>query len=167
MKVFAEGGMLMLTGALLGLIWGWDPDDKERFERLRKRSGALGSETFDAGGFASLHAMNLMMQVRSENEQFFPWPGYGLDNLSTVIDLKSLAFGPTTDTYGQLATDMADIWHDRDSQFYKRRSGPYSWQDKGGRKLWAHIGKMFGLTGNSIDPANAITNFQKAQNRNR
>lgn len=177
MKVFAEGAMLMLTGALLGILWGWDPDDKERFEKLRKRSGHMGmlgltsdnkpGNEFDLGGFASLHAMNLMMQVRSENEQFFPWPGYGLDNLSTVIDLKSLAFGPTTDTYGQIATDMSDIWHDRDSQFYKRHSGPYEWQDKGGRKLWAHIAKMFGMTGNTIDPANAVSNFQKAQNRNR
>ena len=84
-----------------------------------------------------------------------------------MIDLKSLAFGPTTDTYGQIATDMADIWNDKDSQFYKRHSGPYKWQDKGGRKLWAHIAKMFGMTGNTIDPANAVSNFQKAQNRNR
>ncbi len=177
MKVFAEGAMLYITGAMLGLLWGWDPDDKERFERLRERSGHMGmlgltsenkpGNEFDMGGFMSLHAMNLTMQIRSENEQFFPWPGYGLDNLSTVIDLKSLAFGPTTDTYGQLATDLADIWHDRDSQFYKRYSGPYQWQDKGGRKLWAHLAKMFGMTGGSIDPANAISNFQKAQNRNR
>jgi hypothetical protein len=167
MKIIAEGGMLTLINILLVSIWGWDDDDEDRFKKLRARSGAIGEEDFDLGGFLSLHTMSLMMQVRSENEQFLPLPGYGVDNLSTVIDLKSLAFGPTTDTYGQIGADIADWWEGGDSQFYKRRSGPYSWQDAGGRKLWAHLAKSIGLTGSSIDPAMAITNFQKAQNRNR
>lgn len=177
MKVMVEVGSLYLMSFLIGALWGWDPDDDDRFKKLRKRSGHAGllgmtsdnkrGEEFDPMGFMSLHSLNLMMQIRSENEQFLPLPGYGIDNISTIIDLKSLAFGPTTDTYGQMSTDVADMWEGSNRQYYKRQAGPYEWQDKGGRKLWAHIAKSFGLTGGSIDPAMAVTNFQKAQNRNR
>ncbi|TXI90753.1 MAG: hypothetical protein E6Q36_00825 [Chryseobacterium sp.] len=167
MKLLAEGGMLYLMSFLMGALWGWDEDDEDRYKKLRARSGPIGSEDFDLGGFLSLHALSLMMQVRSENEQFLPFPGYGIDNISTVVDLKSLAFGPTTDTYGQIGEDIANWWEGGDAQFYKRKVGPYSWQDQGGRKLWAHLAKSIGITGTTIDPATAITNFQKAQNRNK
>ena len=173
MKFVTEVGTLYLMSMLVGLLWGWDDDDEERFEKLRKRSSFLPGpltrdyqpgEEFDFGGFMSLHAMNLMMQVRAENEQFMPFPGMGLSNVTTVVDLKSLAFGPTTDTYQQLGTDMYDIIDGNDRQFYKRRVGAYEWQDQGGRKVWAHIAKMFGLNASNIDPAQSITNFQKAKN---
>jgi hypothetical protein len=111
-----------------------------------------------------LHALNQMLQIRAENEQFIPWPGMGLDNISTVVDLKSLAFGPTTDTWQRIGTDMVNIWEGNERQFYKRRSGPFNWSQQGGRQIWAHIGKMFGLTGSNISPADQITNWDKAQN---
>jgi hypothetical protein len=173
MRFVTEMGTLYIMSFLVGAMWGWDDDDEDRFEKLRKKSGRLqvfgaaenkAGEEFDFGGFMSLHALNLMMQVRAENEQFIPWPGYGLDNVSTVIDLKSLALGPTTDTYQQIGGDIADIWEGSGRQFYKRNSGPYEWQQQGGRKIWAHIGKMWGLSGTNIDPANTIINFQKAKN---
>ena len=173
MKFVTEVGTLYLMSMLVGLLWGWDDDDEERFEKLRQRSSFLSNpltrdyqpgEEFDFGGFLSLHAMNLMMQVRAENEQFMPFPGMGLSNVTTVVDLKSLAFGPTTDTYQQLGTDMYDIINGSDRQFYKRRVGAYEWQDQGGRKIWAHIAKSFGLNASNIDPAQTITNFQKAKN---
>jgi hypothetical protein len=177
MKMTIEIGSLFMMGFLMAMIWGWDPDDEDRYEKLRARTGHLGffgltaenkpGNEFDLGGFISLHSLNLMMQIRSENEQFIPWPGYGIDNMSTIVDLKSLIFGPTTDTYGQVLQDFGNIWNDSPRQFYQRRTGPYEWQQKGGRQLWAHIAKSFGLTGQSLDPAQGITNFSKAQNRNK
>lgn len=173
MKFVTEVGTLYLIGMLLGSMFGWDDEDEDRFEKLRKRSGHLEipgtaknpvGEEFDLGGFINLHIMNLMMQVRAENEQFIPWPGYGADNLSTVVDLKSLAFGPTTDSYQTIAQDLIDIWEDSPRQFYKRRAGAYEWQQQGGRKIFAHLAKMYGITGSNIAPADLITNFQKAQN---
>jgi hypothetical protein len=62
-----------------------------------------------------------------------------------------------------MGQDLADIWSGNDRQFYKRRSGPYRFQDQGGSKLWSHFWRGFGVNGSSIDPAHAIENFQKAQ----
>jgi hypothetical protein len=150
----------------------WDDDDEDRFEKLREMSGHLPipgtrenepGEEFDFGGFLSLHMLNQVMQIRAENEQFIPFPSYGLDNVKSVIDLKSLAFGPTVDTWQQLGTDMVDIFSGSDRQFYKRRTGPYEWQDKGGRKVFAHLAKMVGINASNIAPAQMITNTQKAK----
>lgn len=172
MKFATEMMTLYILGMLTQLIWGWDDDDEDRYEKLRETSGALPipftstpkrGEEFDFGGFLSLHMLNLVMQVRSENEQFIPFPSYGLDNVKSVIDLKSLAFGPTVDTWQQLGTDMVDIFEGSDRQFYKRRSGPYVWQDRGGRKAIAHLAKMVGINASNIDPAQMITNLQKAK----
>jgi hypothetical protein len=174
MKTIVEVGALYMLSALVAGLFGWDDDDKERFAKIRKMSGHLelpgtsenkADEQFNFGGFMELHTMSLMMQIRSENEQFIPYPGYGLDNMTSLIDLKSLAFGPTTDTYNQIFTDLGNTMHGDKRQFYARRMGPYEWQDQGGRKLWAHIAKSIGLTGSSVDPAIGITNFQKAQAR--
>lgn len=172
MKFTTEMMTLYILGMLTQLIWGWDDDDEDRYEKLRQTSGALPvpftskpkrGEEFDFGGFLSLHMLNLVMQVRAENEQFIPFPSYGLDNVKSVIDLKSLAFGPTVDTWQQLGTDMVDIFEGSDRQFYKRRAGPYVWQDRGGRKAIAHVAKMAGINASNIDPAQMITNLNKAK----
>ena len=172
MKFVTEMGTLYVLGMLTQLIWGWDDDDEDRFEKLRQMSGHLPipgtreaerGEEFDLGGFLSLHMLNQVMQIRAENEQFIPFPSYGLDNVKSVIDLKSLAFGPTVDSWQQLGTDMVDIFSGSDRQFYKRRTGPYVWQDRGGRKAFAHLAKMVGINASNIDPAQMITNMQKAK----
>jgi hypothetical protein len=169
-KFVTEMGSIYIMGLLLGILWGWDDDDEERFAKLRERSSFLQipgtrdyqpGEHFDGGGFFSLHAMNLMMQVRAENEQFLPGPG--IKSASQLLDLKSLVTGPTIKTYEAMGGDLIDMWQDDGGQYYKRRVGPYDWQDQGGLKLWAHAGKLFGLSGSNIDPAQQITNFKKAE----
>ena len=173
MKVATEIGTILIMSALIGMLWGWDDGDEERYEKLRARSGFASlagltrerdyDEQFDFGGWVSLHIMNLVMQVKAENEQFIP-SLKGVKNLTGMLDLKSIAFGPTTDTYQEILGDVQALWDDSDRAFYKRRVGPYKWQDQEGVKLWAHLAKMFGFTGSTIDPAQGITNFQKAQN---
>ncbi len=173
MRIITEVGVLYLMGLLMGPLFGWDEDDEDRYKKLREKSGKMTipfladeepGQEFNLAGFMELHAMNQMLQIRSENEQFIPWPGMGLDNLSTVVDLKSLAFGPTTDTWQRIGTDLVNIWEGNERQFYKRRSGPFNWSQQGGRQIWAHIGKMFGVTGSNISPGDMITNWDKAQN---
>jgi hypothetical protein len=171
MQAITEVAAISFMGLLIGFLFGWDDEDEERYEKIRQRSGALPipgvAEDFDREfnlpGFMGLHLQNLMMQVKAENEQFIPWPGYGLGNVRTVLDLKSIAFGPTIDTYGKILQNVAYWADDSDKQFYKRRVGPYEWQDQGGRKLWASIAKMLSLTGSNIDPGQTIISSDKAK----
>jgi hypothetical protein len=170
-KFMVEVGMLMITSFLMSLLFGWDPEDDERYAKLRAKSGHAGflgltgddpNREFDLLGFAEVQALHLLMQVRAENEQFNMFTG-GLQQWNSMTDLKSVAFGPTTDSYIQLLDDAQNIMTGDPKAFYSRRVGPYTWQEKGGSKFLTHFGKTFGLTGSTLDPALAIQNFQSYQ----
>jgi len=174
LKVMSEVAMLVATNMLMGLLFGWDPDDDDKFAKLRERSGALPflfagdeNEEFNTLGFMENHALFLLMNIRAENEQFLPLPGYGLDDYTAMLDLKSIAFGPTVKTYTQLFEDGINIISGSDKAYYKRRIGPYSFQQEGGSKFWAHFARTLGMTGSSLDPAKAIKGFQSVQARAR
>ena len=177
MKTFSEFALLLLVSAIILLVFGWDPDedDEDRYKRLRAKSGALpffGIEDdedrpFNTSGWLELHALNLMIQIRAENEQFLPIPekilGFGgIDNYMEMLDLKSIVAGPTTDTYQQMFDDAIAIMRGEDGAYYSRDVGPYSFQKKGGSKLSAKIAKMLGFTGSTMDPANGIQKFYQA-----
>ena len=169
-KFGTEMGMLMLTMMAFGLF-GWDPDDDERMAKLKAKSGTLPffglteddkDRPFDFGGFMQVHALHLLMQVRAENEQFNLFAG-GIENYNSLLDIKSVAFGPTTDS-------MVTIWNDLKNEItgspkadYSRRIGPYAWQQKGGSKWLAHTMTAFGLTGSSLDASKAVGGFEAFQ----
>jgi hypothetical protein len=151
MKMATELGSLIILAFIIAAM-GWDDDDEDRFAKLKDKS------------FIYLHSLSLIMQIRAENEQFIPLTGFGLDDLTSMIDLKSLAFGPTTDSYQRIFQDIMDFITGSEKQFYARDVGGYDWQKAGSRKIWNHLGKMYGLTGNTPNPEYAIINFKKAQN---
>lgn len=172
MKVITEVGSLIAINALLTPLFGWDPDDEEKYAKLREKSGPLpfpfvsaNEPEFKLGGFMENHALMLMMNIRAENEQFIPFPNMGLDDYSGMLDMKSVAFGPTLDTYKQLFEDALNMAQDKDKAYYQRRVGPYEWQQEESAKIWAHLAKTVGLTGSSLDPATAVKNFQSVQAR--
>jgi len=177
MKTFSEFALLLLVSAIILLAFGWDPDedDEDRYKRLRSKSGAMpfwgivddDDRPFNSAGWLELHALNLMIQIRAENEQFIPIPekllGFGgVDNYLEMLDLKSIVTGPTTDTALQIFDDAIAILRNEDSAYYSRDVGPYSFQKKGGWKLSAKLAKMLGFTGSTLDPANAIQKFYQA-----
>ena len=172
-KMLTEGVMLYLSTALLGLLFGWDPDDEDRYAKLRKKSGALPflgltesaedtGRDFDMLGYLELHTLHMMMQVRGENEQFNPIFG-GVSQYTSLLDLKSIALGPTTDTYQRIITDLSRLVEGNPKAYYTRRVGAYEWQQKEEAKIKNRIAKMVGLTGKTLDPADAIQGFQSWQ----
>ena len=163
MKFITEMALLALAKLLIGLVF--DPEDDDKFKKLRAMSGPLGllgaeskGREFDAMGFLQLHALHLLMQVRAENAQFNLLTG-GLQQYNMMLDLKSVALGPTTDAVMVILDDI-DKWATGDPRaYYTRDIGPYDWQKKESLKVMNHLAKMFGLTGTSLDPALAIQNF--------
>jgi len=177
MKTFSEFALLLLVSAIIALAFGWDPDDddEERYKKLRKKSGALpwfgieddSSRQFNVAGWLELHALNLMIQIRAENEQFLPIPekilGFGgIDNYFEMVDLKSIVAGPTTDSWQQMFDDAIAILRGEEGAYYSRDVGPYDFQKKGAAKIEAKIARMLGFTGSTMDPANAIQKFYQA-----
>lgn len=166
-RFITEFLMLKLTVLLMAWLFGWDPEDEDRYEKLRARSGPAlqglgvtkGEEDFDLLGFGELHALHMLMQVRAENEQFNPIMG-GFDDYFKLVDLKSVVFGPTTDSFLTLVTDSKQWVTGDPKAYYTRDMGPYTWQEKGDLKFYNHLLKMVGLTGRTVDPAMAIQNLQ-------
>lgn len=173
MQVMTEIGALIVITMLLGLLFGWDPDDEDRFKKLRAKSDAMSfspftaddpSRDFNGWGWLENHALNLMMQVRAENEQFLPFPSFGLDDYSAMVDMKSISFRPTIQNYLQIVEDMVTMVSGDDKAYYERNMGPYKWQQQGGAKIWSHLATIVGMTGSSLDPAKAVKGFETSQN---
>jgi len=157
--------LLLINVAILPFL-GWDSNDPDRYAKLRKASGPLPFpfngeryNEFNTSEWLNTHLIALLMNVRGENEQFNPLPGFGMDDYFKLTDIKSIVVGPTLDSYRKL---IEDILRDSDNKYasYQVDQGPYSWQQKGGSKLTAHAMKLFGFTGSTIEP---IINIKSAQ----
>jgi hypothetical protein len=164
------GAILAITLAMLPLM-GYDPDDPDRYAKLRKLSGAMPfpgvaddpDREFNLPGFMQLHMINMAMQVRAENESMMPWPGAGMSDYLAILQLKSTAMGPTVDSYAKLfSLGLSEISGDP-SAYYQRDVGPYEWQRASGSKFTTTFMKMFGLAGTSIDPVVSIKNMESSR----
>lgn len=171
LKSVTEAVMLVAMIQLYQYLFDWDPDDEERFEKLRKKSGPLPfpfvtqdpNRPFEMDGWLSNHALNLMMQIRSENDQWIPLPGLGLENYNATLDLKSYVYGPTLEAYVKILADIYLMTSGDDRGYYQRDIGAYDWQKEDSAKIWNHFLKSVGFTGSALDPAVAIKNFQSMQ----
>lgn len=166
-KFTVEVGSVIALLAILAPLLGWDPEDPERYEKLRKRSGAfpmLGvpedpAHPFHMGGYMLNHTLKMALDVRAENEAFIPWPHFGLDNyMNTMTDASSVSFGPTLKSYKKMLEFAYYEATGNSKARYKKQAGPYEWQQEGGSKFITEIAKSFGITGSSTDPVTNIKN---------
>ena len=173
LRFLTEIASLYLMLILGSILFGFDDDDDDRYKKLRQESGAMGffgltspeaGRDFNVFGFLELHALHLLLQTNAENAQFNPLVG-GLKQYNSMLDIKSVALGPTTDAYMQILDDIGKSLTDDPKANYTRRVGPYDWQQKESAKIWNHLLKSFGLTGTSLDPALAIQNFEAYQSK--
>ena len=167
------GFITVLKFLILPLVFGWDPDDEDKYKKIRANSDALPlpwvyddpSRDFKLTGWLFNHAMLQTFQVTGENEQFLPFPGYGLDSYKDMLDLKSVAFGPTVKTAFDVVRDLYNMSVSNDNAYYKRNANPYLWGQQGDPKVLTHLAKSIGLTGGVVDPSQSIKNFQAIQNK--
>ena len=80
-----------------------------------------------------------------------------------MTDLKSIALGPTTDTYIRMLDDLINTMQGDESAYYTRDTGPYFFQQQEGNKLLAGLARLVGFTGSTLDPAMATQKFYTAQ----
>jgi hypothetical protein len=173
LKVLTDAAILVIMTLVISMLFGWDPDDDERYEKLRQKSGPLrlfpfvaeDEYAFHMGGWLHNHALNLVMQMRSEQNQFLPLPGMGLDDYKEMITEvgSSAAFGPTLEMGFALVQDLYWMGTGSEKAWYQREVGPYTWQQEGGSKFLAHLAKMAAFTGTATDPAVGIKSFESIE----
>jgi hypothetical protein len=159
---------LWLLQASYMWIWGFDPDDKDRWKKLKDKSGALPtaftdeewSENWNLGGWLSNHTLLLAMHVEAENEHFIPWPGYGMMDMKNIFGQSSIAATPSLGTLTSIFQNIVFAATGNDSVYYKQDTGALNIQQEGEWKGWREIYKMLALKGKMIDPVTSIKNFQ-------
>jgi LysM repeat protein len=155
--------------ALLGLmIFGFDPDDDEKWKKLRAKSGAINQDTFNTYGFMSNHMLLLMMGVQAETSAFVPLPSvkgvnFGADDYTKMLTQTTSAWYNTIVLYIDIFGDVLDFATFSEMDRYKRDTGPYSWKEKGELKIWNKLGKAIGFTGSTGDPVTSYENQFKNQ----
>ena len=169
-KMAGEGLFVIGLSLLALMIFGFDPEDDDKWNKIKKRSGALNQDTFNTYGFMSNHMLLLLLGVQAESSAFVPLPSVkglnlGMDDYTKMITQTTSAWYNTIVLYADILGDILDFVTFSEMDRYKRDVGTASWKEKGDLKIWAKILKTFGRTGSTDDPENTIKNMIKSQTR--
>jgi len=163
---------LWLLQASYMWIWGFDPNDEDKWKKLKERSGALPtmftdeewSENWNMSGWLANHTLLLAMHVEAENEHFIPFPGYGMFDMINITGQTSIASGPSVGALAAMFKDIVFAIGGEDSVYYKKDTGALNIQQAGEWKGWKEFYKMIGLKGKGIDPVTSLRNFHGMRN---
>ena len=183
LKTVAELGQLMVLALAVSLIFSFDLDDEDKYEKLRTKSGPLPilgvvetENEFNLGGWLSNHALFQLLLVHAENRQFVPLPtivykgtqfGFGLGDYANLTEGGSIVTGPTFGAYSSILNDLIQLGGDDDRAFYGRDMGPFEFQQKGEAKVLNHLAKLVGVKGTTVDPTEGVKTFISVEARNK
>lgn len=169
-KVAMEVGMIILGSVLIKLLFDYDDDDEDRYNKLRQQSGPLpglfvadSPFEYNTGGYLENQALFLAKTTMNELEAMTPMFGY--DDYINMLKLESVAVSSTVVNMGKTIQGITQLMLNDPGAQYKRAVGPYSWQQQGEYKSINYMMKAFGISGKIIDPVNALKNFESAQDR--
>jgi len=168
---FASEGLATIALALIAsMLLGFDPDDEDKWKKLKRRSGAYGTESYNTYGFLANHMLLLTLGVQAETTAFIPLPrvagqNFGLDDYTKMITSTSSAWYNTTTLYAQIFGDILSFISGNGLPEYQKDTGPYWWQQKGEAKLYKKIFKAVGFTGGTGDPTTVLKNLEGSSTR--
>jgi len=169
-KTASEALAMIMFTLIVSALFGFDPDDEEKWKKLKAKSGPLFSPTFKTYGWLSNHALNLILGIEAETGAFIPLPSIfgmnlGSDDYIKMLTSTSAAFSNTLVLYTQILGDFFNFITFDEADRYKKETGPYWWQQKGSLKLWGRLFKTIGFTGISGRPETLIENMQESATR--
>jgi hypothetical protein len=157
-KVVTEIAGVIVLGLAIGMLFGYDKGDEERFEKMRLRNEKYG----ELGGKITNHILYQLMMVKQENEAFVPI--LGTSEMVKYGDKTSIVFGPTINLYVKILADLWNTATGNPKALYRNDAGPYPWQEEGRYKLWNHLFSLYGIKGKTYDPIHAIKSAETFQN---
>ena len=160
-RMLSEGFTTLFMALAALLIFGYDDDDEDRFQKMKERSGPAFTPDFKLRGYMTNHMLFLLLGVQQETSTYAPLPGLGLDEYSKFLSVTSTSFNSTIKLYMKIFEDIVNTTIMNDSAFYKRDVGPYPWQKEGSAKIITHILSTVGLSGRSGDPETLVENMEK------
>jgi hypothetical protein len=160
-KTLADALMVLAIMTLYSVFLGFNPDDPDRFRKLREKNWAAQSAVF------------VLLRVRSETEQFMPFSG--IEEIKGIYNNPSLALGQMS-TYMSMSRltieHLLDVIPGVDfnsSLYYQRKSSEatllgMTLRDEGDSKLFSQLMQTFaGYSGKTFHPDEAIKSWEYAQ----
>ena len=164
----AELGMVALMYFMYGLF-GWDPDDPDKYEKLRAKSGPLPlpfitdtGDPFELGGWLSNHSLLQLLKLKGQTEMWIPLPGLGLKDYTDLMSIAPIAFGPTLTQGAKMFNNLSQFATGNDNAYYKKEIGPFDWQQADQLKMWNYLGQLAGIRGLLADPVSGVLKNQQA-----
>ena len=160
--------LFIITAALLtSMLWGYDPDDEDRFKKMKARSGVPGADDFKTWGFVQNHMLLLLLGTQSETSAFIPLPSIGGVNLGADDYIKmasttTSAFGNTISLYAKMLEDVFRLITFNDKAYYSRKEGEFWWQQEGVPKIYGRLLKSVGITGSTGDVTQGLEGLENA-----
>ena len=165
-KLSTEGLFTIALGLLVSMLFGFDPNDDDKWKKLRAKSGAINEDNFNTYGFLANHMLLLTMGVQAETSAFIPLPSikginFGADDYIKMMTQTTTSWHNTAVLYIDIFGDVLDFVTFSEMDRYKRDTGPYDIKSKGTLKIWSKLGKSIGLTGSTGDPVTQLENMFK------
>lgn len=157
-KTLTEIGVILSMFLVYAVLFGFDSDDEERFNKLKEQSYFAQSMVF------------LSMKLKSETEQFIPWGGMGLSEIERTYKNPSLVLNQIS-SYIHLAElttrHIAGFaGANTDDLYYKKDVDEGFMKDKGDSKLVAEAARtLLGFTGKTFHPVDMVRGFESMQKR--
>lgn len=155
-QTLTDMGIVLGIWLAYSVLLGYDPDDKDRFKKLKEK------------GWAAQAAVFLLLKVRSETEQFLPYAG--LNEIKGVYNNPSLVFNETTryinitKLVGEHMLNVLPLVDFNSDLYYSKDVDESGMKDKGDSKLIAAaIKSIIGYTGKTIHPVDAIKSYEYIQ----
>lgn len=160
-KVMTQFLVTVGMNLILSSLLGYDDDDPDKFDKMRKRSGEMFSDSYNSWGWSLNTAIAITLATKVENETFVN-PTVLIPQLDKMLSLGplyergiKLPWAILNHGYGAMTGGDA-------TDYYKKDVGPYWYQKEGAAKVWADIGGgLFGFTGSGIDPVKAAQSQDK------
>lgn len=169
-RTMAEGMLIILTALVASMLLGFDPDDDDKWKKIKKRSGAINQDNFNTYGFLTNHFLLLVLGVQAETSAFVPLPkiygvNLGADDYVKMLTSTSTSWYNTVVLYTQILGDVLNFITFDEAERYEKNQGPYWWQKKGSLKFWKRLFSTVGFTGGSGDVETVLKNQQASSSR--
>jgi LysM repeat protein len=169
-RAMGEAMMVILLALIATMLLGFDPDDDDKWDKIKKRSGAINEETYNTFGFLTNHMLLLALGVQSETTAFIPLPSVfginmGADDYVKMLTSTSTSWYNTVVLYVQILGDVLNFITFDEADRYEKDTGPYWWQKEGSLKFWKRAFSTVGFTGGTGDPSTVLKNFQNSSTR--
>jgi hypothetical protein len=169
-RTMAEGMIIIVSALLAAMLFGFDPDDDDKWKKIKAKSGAINQENFNTYGFLSNHMLLLLLGVQAETSAFVPLPklfgvNLGADDYAKMLTSTSASWYNTVVLYVQIMGDVLNFITFDDAARYEKDQGPYWWQQEGALKFWKRLFGVVGFTGGTGDPETVLKNFQNSSSR--